>query len=244
MRTDEVNPTTDPTWHQVRVALRTCAPIAAALIPLGVALGVFVVIGGINWYWAPLSALMIFAGSSEYAGVGFIVAGTPIPQVAVAALAINFRHIFYGLTFPYRRFKSLGQKIYGIFALIDEVYAVTSAGEGARLNGFQITVLQVACQASWVGGALIGALVGQIVPPSLRGIEFALTAMFAVLAVDAFRARREFRLVYLAVGAVVAGYLADTYVYPESFLVVGLMTYWAAMTYLYAVRGERPLAPV
>ena len=78
-------------------AVRLTVPVAMAYIPLGVAFGVLLTASGISWYWAPLSTLLIYAGSIEFLAVGFMVAGLPLYQVAFTSLIVNFRHIFYGV---------------------------------------------------------------------------------------------------------------------------------------------------
>lgn len=206
-----------------------------AYVPLGIAFGVLAVTSGIAWYWPPLSALLIFAGSIEFLAVSLVVQGVAIPQVALTALLVNFRHVFYGLSFPISRLRSRPQRLYGVFALTDETYGITSAGgAGTRLNGFQITVLQVVSHLWWSGGALLGAVVGQVIPPQLEGFGFALTAMFLTLAVDAIRASKDFGLVGHAALACACAYVSDKFVYSGSFLVVGLLVYLALVTVGYA----------
>ena len=51
--------------------------------------------------------------------------------------------------------------------------------------------MQVACQIYWVGGGLVGVLVARLLPGPIKGLEFALCALFTVLTLDAFRSRRE-----------------------------------------------------
>ncbi|WP_244189168.1 hypothetical protein [Streptomyces incarnatus] len=43
----------------------------------------------------------------------------------------------------------------------------------------------------WAGGATAGALLGSLIPESVHGLDFALTALFTVLALDAVRDRRD-----------------------------------------------------
>ncbi|MDO6705838.1 MULTISPECIES: AzlC family ABC transporter permease [unclassified Photobacterium] len=200
-------------------------PVAMAYVPLGLALGVFMVSSGIQWFWAPLSALIIFAGSIEFLAVSFIISGLPLAAIAWTTLIVNFRHLFYGLSFPLSSFSSRWQKIYGIYALTDETYGITSAGAGQKLRDSEITLLQVISHLWWVGGALFGAFVGTIIPPEIKGFEFALTAMFVTLAVDAVRHHRENQLILYAVISSVAGILSERYIAEHSFLATGLICY-------------------
>lgn len=199
-----------------------------AYVPLGIAFGVLVSTSGINWYWAPMSALAIFAGSIEFLSVGLAVSGVPIGQVALTALVVNFRHIFYGLSFPIGRMSSKRQKLYGVFALTDETYGIVTSA-GSTMSGGEITALQVISHGWWAGGALVGALVGNVIPASVQGFGFALTSMFLVLALDAAVARRSPGLITLAIFSSLLGKLFDELVLPGSFLIAGLLTYVACV---------------
>jgi 4-azaleucine resistance transporter AzlC len=212
-------------FREATLAIRLTIPVAMAYVPLGIAFGILLVTTGINWYWAPLSALLIFAGSIEFLSVSLMASGIPIFQVALTVLVVNFRHIFYGLTFPICRLERRCQNIYGVFALTDETYGITAAGQGARLNGFQITTLQVVSHLWWVSGSLMGSLIGQVVPSSITGFGFALTAMFVTLAVDAMRSSKDYALLGLAVTAGIGAFSADRYIFKDSFIFVGLLIY-------------------
>ncbi len=214
-------------------ALRLTLPVAMAYIPLGVAFGVLLTASNINWYWAPISTLLIYAGSIEFLAVGFMVAGLPLYQVAFTSLIVNFRHVFYGLSFPVKRLRTRSQKIYGVFALTDETYGITTAGPGTDLTGKQITILQVVSHLWWFLGALLGSLIGQIIPESVKGFGFALTAMFLTLAVNAVKSSRSVALVLLALGCGTIGFFVDKYLVEESFLIVSLLLYVGAVSYKY-----------
>jgi 4-azaleucine resistance transporter AzlC len=221
-------------------ALRLSLPVATAYVPLGLAFGVFAVTSGVHWYWAPLSALLIFAGSIEFLAIGLMVSGMPLAQVALTALVVNFRHVFYGLSFPLDRLRTRAQRAYGVFALTDEIYAITAAGEGAALDGPEITALQLASHAWWVAGAAAGALVGLALPGGLRGFGFALTGMFALLAVDAIRANGTRARLGAAGAACVAAFASERWLHEHSFLITGLLVYLGLVTagYLFGRRAS------
>jgi 4-azaleucine resistance transporter AzlC len=213
-----------------RYIFRLTIPVAMAYVPLGVAFGIFLVSSGINWYWAPLSALIIFAGSIEFLAVSFIIAGLSVSVVAWTTLIVNFRHIFYGLSFPIKRLPRKWQKIYGVYALTDETYGITSAGVGKQLSGNNITLLQVISHSWWVGGALLGSLVGVFIPPEIKGFDFALTAMFLILTVDAVKHDHSLRLILYAAIACSVGFIFEQYIVDSSYLASGLITYLILIT--------------
>ena len=206
-------------------ALKWSIPVATAYIPLGFALGVFMVSSGIDWYWAPLTALFIFAGSIEFLIVSFIESGQSFVAIASTTLIINFRHIFYGLSFPLDRMTSWVQRTYGIFALTDETYSILSANQQTPLNGLEISLLQIISHGWWVGACFCGALFATALPPEVTGFEFALTAMFIALAMDTIRHMKEGILLLYALVSSVIGVLMETFVLNGSFLATGLLCY-------------------
>ena len=149
---------------------------------------------------------------------------------------VNFRHIFYGLTFPRdvigarpggsRVLRWLG-RAYSTYALTDEAYAIASARPpGAPpLGGARLLTIQLFCQSMWVIPGIIGALAGTALPDGLHGVEFALTALFAVLALDAFETNRDWSLPVSALACVGVGWLVN----PDQMLVIGLLLYFGLL---------------
>ena len=166
------------------------ASVGLSLIPLGISFGILVVHTGLDWWWATVFSAVVYAGSLEFLLLGLVAAATPLGQIAVTALLVNLRHVFYALSFPLARVGPLG-RLYATFALTDEAYALTSGERARSWSGGRILWMQALCQGYWVAGATIGALAGVLIPFTLHGLDFALTALFIVLTIDAWRARRD-----------------------------------------------------
>ena len=191
--------------HPIRGGIVEAWPVGLGLIPLGLAFGVLVTQTGFEWWWTPLFSIIVYAGSMEFLAVGLVMAHTGLLGSAVTAFMVNFRHIFYGLTFPRdvigakpggsRILRGLG-RTYSTYALTDESYAIASARPAGAppLTGARLLSIQVFCQFMWVISGIVGALSGRALPEGLVGFEFALTALFTVLAIDAFRVNRDWSL--------------------------------------------------
>ncbi|WP_406689831.1 AzlC family ABC transporter permease [Saccharopolyspora sp. ID03-671] len=180
-----------PPRGDFRAALRDSSSVGLAMIPLGVAFGLLVAHAGFDWWWASAFTALVYAGSLEFLLIGLVAAAAPLAQVAVTALLVNFRHVFYALSFPLHRVRGRIGKLYSTFALTDEAYALTTGPAAQGWSGRRIVWLQVLLQCYWVAGGTLGALFGALVPFPLDGLDFALTALFVVLALDAHRARRS-----------------------------------------------------
>jgi 4-azaleucine resistance transporter AzlC len=123
---------------------------------------------------------------------------TPLATVALTVLAVNFRHVFYAFSFPLHLVKHPVAKAYAVYAMIDDVYAVNASLPGPERSAPRPLAMQIACETYWVGGGLVGVAVGAALPAPVKGLEFALCALFTVLTLDAFRSRREIPSVLLA----------------------------------------------
>ncbi|MFE7329885.1 AzlC family ABC transporter permease [Streptomyces sp. NPDC057565] len=161
------------------------------LAPLGLAFGVLVTQSGLAWWWASAFTALIYAGSFEFLLVGLVAAVAPLGTVALTAFLVNIRHVFYTLSFPLHRVSGRLAKAYSTFALTDEAYALTTSEQARSWPGRRILWLQLYMHLYWVGGATAGGLLGSLIPDSVTGLEFALTALFTVLALDAIRDRRD-----------------------------------------------------
>ncbi|WP_344137964.1 AzlC family ABC transporter permease [Saccharopolyspora halophila] len=186
-------------------ALKDSSSVGLAMFPLGIAFGLLVVHSGLDWWWASAFSALIYAGSLEFLLVGLTVAMTPLAQVAVTTLLVNFRHVFYALSFPLHRVRGRAAKAYSTFAMTDEAYALSTSETGANWTGTRILFLQCLLHVYWVTAATAGALFGALLPMRLEGLDFALTALFVVLAIDAYRVRRDIPIPVLAVVCALVG---------------------------------------
>ena len=91
---------------------------------LGMGFGLLMDRSGYGVWWSLAMSLFLYAGSMQYAAVGLMTGGASLLTVALTTLAVNARHLFYGLSTvePYQN--AGAKKPYLIFALTDETYAL------------------------------------------------------------------------------------------------------------------------
>ncbi|BBZ35377.1 AzlC family ABC transporter permease [Mycolicibacterium confluentis] len=226
----------DPSPHNVRRVAQVTAPIGLAFIPLGMALGFLVVHAGLAWWWAPVFAAVIYAGSLEFLMVGLAATGAPVAAVALTTFIVNSRHVFYALSFPLHRVRGVAARLYSTYTLSDEAYAVGVSPEASSWTTRPILTMQVLLQLLWVTGAAIGGALGEALPiERLQGLDFALTALFIVLAIDAYRQRPD-RLTAVS-AAVCAG--AAWIVAPGQLLVCAFAAFTAVLIMRFVVDRRR-----
>jgi 4-azaleucine resistance transporter AzlC len=222
------------TCTESRRALSDSLSVGFAAAAMGLAFGVLVTQSGLAWWWATIFASVIFAGSLEFLLLGLVTALAPLGQIAAAAFLVNFRHVFYALSFPLHRVPGVAAKAYSTFALTDEAYAVTARPEARTWSRARILWLQAYVHMFWVGSVTLGALAGTAVPP-LAGLDFAVTALFVVLGIDAFRARRDVPAAVVAVACALVGHI----VFGEQMLVAAMGLFTAYLLARYGISDRR-----
>lgn len=170
-------------------AFPVTVPVLMGYLAIGMAFGLMLQSIGYGALWAVLMSLVIYAGSGQYLGVSLLAAGAPLTQVAFLTLVINFRHLVYGLSML-EKFRGMGpRKLYMIFALTDETYALLSsarAPEGVDEHDFFFLVSMLN-HSYWVIGSAAGSLLGSALAFDTTGVDFAMTALFLVIAVGQWR---------------------------------------------------------
>lgn len=240
MRSSTVATTEAPgadTDDTVLSTLKLVAPVGLGLFPLGIGFGVLIIHAGLPWWWAPLSTGLIYAGSLEFLLIPMALVATPLAAVAATALVVNSRHVFYALSFPLHRVRGRLARTYATFGLTDEAYALTAGLQAQTWTTKRIVVLQLLLQGFWVAGATMGALAGTRLPlDRLQGLDFALTALFVVLAIEAFRATRDLGTAGLATLCAVAAQA----VLPQRMLLVALALFAGLLVARSAFAGRKP----
>ncbi len=176
-----------------KIAFPRTLPVMVGYLVLGIAFGLLLSSAGFGLPWAALMSLIIFAGSAQFLGVSLLSAGAALPQVALLTWLLNFRHFFYGLTMI-DRYRGTGpRKAYLIFGTSDETYALLSSSEpptevAAKDYYLAVTLLD---QTYWFIGSLLGCTVGELLTFDTTGVDFAMTALFVVLAVEQWKDKNK-----------------------------------------------------
>ncbi|WP_180132359.1 AzlC family ABC transporter permease [Rhodoferax sp. BLA1] len=175
-----------PTHPPAISVLSLSIPVAMGYVPLGMVFGFLFVQAGATWWLAVAASVLVFAGAAQFMMVPMLALGLPLASIALATLVVNLRHIFYGLSLLDKLPQQAVARWYLVFALTDETYSVlTTLPPGTSTR--QMVSVALVNQGWWVLGTLLGALIGTQAQVPLVGLDFALAALFAVLAVEQWR---------------------------------------------------------
>ncbi|MDO4929210.1 MAG: AzlC family ABC transporter permease [Corynebacterium sp.] len=181
----------------VRETITETAPVWLGMVLVGLGFGILVVEAGFPAWFAPVVSGVVFAGSVEFLLIGMLAAGVPLASIAATTFFTNARHLAYGLTYPLELIEGKGKlfkRFFAIYSLCDESYALAAATPPAKRSGTRIMVTTIGIYAGWVSGSAIGAVAGQSWLPELLGLDFVMTALFLVLAIDAWKQTQNWRI--------------------------------------------------
>ncbi|WP_234124080.1 AzlC family ABC transporter permease [Clostridium hydrogenum] len=170
----------------IKAAFPNTIPVMLGYISVGMAFGLLFEKSGYNLLWAILMSTVVYAGSMQFIAINLLTGGTGFVEIALMTLFVNFRHLFYGLSFI-DKFKDMGKKkTYMIYSLTDETYSLlcsVKAPEGVNNNLF-LFCISFLNQMYWIIGTIIGSAVGSLIKFNTKGIDFAMTALFVVIFID------------------------------------------------------------
>lgn len=210
---------------EFKFALKKVAPVLFSYLFVGIASGLLLKNAGYPAFWAFVSALFIYAGSMQIVMVPLLAAGAPLWSLAVMALFINGRHVFYGIGFVNEfsdiRRKNKFRHLYMALTLTDETYSVLcSLRCPAEFDRHRVQFMVLAsAHILWIISCPAGAFIGDLIPFDTTGIEFSATVFFVCIVVDQWK---RFPSKFPAVTGTVCAVLSLAVLGRDNFLIPAL----------------------
>ena len=218
---------------KLRTALKAAfphtVPVMTGFVFLGMAYGILMSGKGYGWPWILLISGLVYAGSLQFAGISLLTAAFDPLYALTIALAVNARHLFYGLSML-EKYSGTGKlKPYLIFGLCDETFSLLCSVEPPAETERPLFMLAVTMlhQFYWVLGGLAGSLIGPLLTFDTGGIDFVMTAFFTVIFINCWRGQKNHfpaltGLVAAALSLLVFG--AERFIIPAMILIIACLT--------------------
>ena len=200
-------------------AFRLTLPVMFGYLVMGCAFGIIIHTKGYNFIWAFVISLTCYSGSMQFVLADLLGAAAPLPSVALMTLAVQIRHVFYGLSLV-DDYKKCGKKKYLMMQqLTDETYSlqcsltVPDGMDEGRLR-FAVSMFD---HLYWIAGCTLGAVAGALSPFDFEGADFAMTALFVVIFVEQWRSFGTHVPALIGAGSAVVCLLifgADGFIFP------------------------------
>lgn len=181
----------DGAFKAFKAAFPLTLPVLTGFSFLGIAYGILMEKKGYGPLWSLLMSSIAFCGSMQYVAITLLTAVFDPVQAFLLSLMVNARHLFYGICML-KRYEKLGPiRNFLIYVLCDETFSILSS---AKVPGdvnrkwlyFWVSFLDY---SYWVIASVIGGLLGSVITMNTRGLDFVLTALFAVIFTEQLRER-------------------------------------------------------
>ncbi len=189
---------------------RDSAPFVVVVAPFALVFGVIATEAGLNLAQVMGFTILVIAGAAQLTALQLMTDNAPTFVVLASALAVNLRMAMYSASLaPHLGKAPLWQRAFAAYFLVDQSYAVSSLkydrapemSTAQKVAYFFGSVAPVA--PVWYGFTLIGALVGQAIPPEYA-LDFAVPIAFLALIAPALRTLAHVAAAFVAVVTVLA----------------------------------------
>ncbi len=180
------------TRDSLRYGARMSMALAVSVLVYGAVFGMLARQTGLSLTASLFMSGLVHAGSAQFMVLELWQAPLPVVPIVVTTFLVNLRHILFGVALrPWFGGLSAFQQYSSAFWMADENWAMAmkefDAGnpDAAVMmgSGFILTV-------GWLGGTLIGHLLGAIIPnPAAWGLDFAFAAVFIAMLVGLWKGR-------------------------------------------------------
>lgn len=166
--------------------VRAGLPFVIVVAPFGLLFGTVGVDAGLGFAEIMGFSVLVIAGASQFAALQLLIDQAPLAVAVLTGLAVNLRMAMYSASLmPHFVGVSLGLRALAAYVMVDQVYALSiqrfMQGETSRAErvayyfGAAAPVIP-----TWYLGTVVGALLGDRVPPELA-LDFAVPITFIAM---------------------------------------------------------------
>ena len=212
-----------------RCAFPCTLPILAGFLFLGITDGIYMNVSGFSFWYPLFMSMTIFAGSVEFVAVNLLLGAFNPIQALLMTLMLNARHLFYGISML-ERYRGTGfKKLFLIFGMCDESFSINYTAEIPEDvdRGWFMFFVTLFNYLYWVSGATLGGIFGSLIRFNTAGLDFVMTAMFAVSFIEQWMREKRHTGALLGLGAplvCLAVFGADRFMIPAMASILLLLT--------------------
>jgi 4-azaleucine resistance transporter AzlC len=170
--------------------VKAAVPIAVGYLPIAFSFGLLAHQAGLPVWTAALMSAAVYAGASQFAALAMLGFGAPIPEIVLATLFLNLRHLVLNLSLlPRLGVDSRKGRAAIAAGITDETFAVASFAPDGRVRSAEgMAGLLIGAWSSWLVGTLAGSWLAPLIPRSVgEAMGVMLPGLFIGLLVPALR---------------------------------------------------------
>jgi len=167
--------------------LRDCAPFVVIVIPFSAMFGMVATDAGLNILQVIAMSAIVIAGSAQFTALSLLQEGAPVFVVLLASLAVNMRMAMYSAALvPHLGAAPMRLRMLMAYVMVDQTFAVSVQTFDAKPDmplgdkiSYYFGCVTVVC-IPWYICTYLGAVLGQLIPPSLSP-DFAVPICFIAI---------------------------------------------------------------
>ena len=171
--------------------LRAGIPIGLGYLSVSFTFGIMAIASGLTWWQAVIISMTTVTSAGQLSALGTMAVPGQYAAMIISQATINLRYAFMSMSLSQKAsksFRGIWRWILGFF-MTDEIFAVASAEKTVSVHFF--CGLSVAPWLGWTLGTLVGALVGNVLPPIVMGsLCLAIYGMFLAIILPPAKASR------------------------------------------------------
>ena len=212
-----------------KAAFPITIPVLTGYLFMGIAYGMLMSSNGYNWLWILLVSSVVYAGALQFVGIILLTSVFEPLNVFLIALAINARHLFYGLSML-EKYSNTGKlKPYLIFGMTDETFSILHSLQPPPHVEKQTFMLAVTLmnQSYWVVGSIVGGIIGSLLTFDMQGLDFVMTAFFVVVFINQWKSQKNHSSAVIGLGSAIVSLIvlgAEVFIIPAMLLIVVCLT--------------------
>ena len=186
--------------NSIQTGIKDGIPVALGYFAVSFTFGMAVVWDGFSVWHAVLISLTNVTSAGQFAGLSIIAAGGSLLEMALTQLIINLRYCLMSCALSQKWDPAVPSfhRFLVAHGVTDEIFGVSILKEG-HLNPWFNYGLMSAAVPGWVGGTVIGALCGAILPESLTSaLGIAIYGMFLAIVIPPSKKERAIAAVVIA----------------------------------------------
>ena len=168
-------------------------PIGLGYFAVSFTFGMMAVSGGLTAWQAVLISLTNLTSAGQFAGLGIIIAGGSMWEMALTQLVINLRYCLMSFSLSQKLEKNIstGHRLAVAFGVTDEIFGVSASQEGRLNPWYNYGVMSMAIPG-WTLGTLVGAVLGNVLPGFLvSALNVAIYGMFLAVIIPPAKKNRS-----------------------------------------------------
>lgn len=168
-------------------------PIGLGYFAVSFTFGMMAVSGGLTAWQAVLISLTNLTSAGQFAGLGIIVAGGSMWEMALTQLVINLRYCLMSFSLSQKLEKNIstGHRLAVAFGVTDEIFGVSASQEGRLSPWYNYGVMSMAIPG-WTLGTLVGAVLGNVLPGFLvSALNVAIYGMFLAVIIPSVKKNKS-----------------------------------------------------